>query len=183
MKEPIVNQDSQDQPIPTEPVATAPVVARKRRGASVLNLALGGALVLAVAGVAFAAGRMTAGATSFAGTFPNGQAGGPIFNGNGGNGTPGGGPVGVDGGGPTIEGTVESITDTTLTIKTVSGETVQVALDDTTTYHAQSDASSDDVVTGGKVLVRVNGRAPGPTASGTGTGVTGPTANDVTVVP
>ena len=164
-------------PLPTERVLNAPVVARKSRSGNVLNIALGGALVLAVAGVGFATGRMTAPASTglVGGQLPNGRPGGQVITGV--DGKPGG-PAGIISGGPTIEGTVESVTATTLTVKTASGETVQIALDDSTTYHAQSDASSDDVATGGKVLVRVNIRAP----SGSGS-VTNPSASDVTVVP
>ena len=165
-------------PLATERVLVTPAVARKSRSGSALNVVLGGALVLAVAGVAFATGRMTAPApTGLAGgQLPNGRPGGQVI--TGADGKPAGGPAGLVSGGPTIEGTVESVTATTLTIKTASGETVQIALDDTTTYHAQSDASSDDVATGGKVLVRVNLRAPGGSGS-----VTNPSASDVTVVP
>ena len=119
---------------------------------------------------------------------------GQLFNGNGSgnaNGNGGGRGAGglLAGGGITIEGTVESISDTTLTLKTASGQTIQVALEGTTTYHAQSDASASDVKSGGTVLVRLNigggtgnagpGSSPG-TADG---GATNPTASDVTVVP
>jgi hypothetical protein len=165
---------------PVEPVRITPTLGRSR-SARLLNVGLGAALALAVAGVAFAAGRVTAPApTGFAGV--NGAAGGQFGNrGNGGGQQ--GGPDGLAGaGGLTIEGTVESVTATTLTIKTATGTTVQIALSPTTTYHAQSDATSSDVASGGKVLVRVSGRVEGPAAS-PGTGATGPTANDVTVVP
>ena len=159
------------------PAATAP--ARGAGSARLLNLALVGALVLAVAGVGFAAGRLTA-PSSLALT---GASGPLVINGgdprNGTNGKPGGGiqsgPIGIAGG-PSIEGTVESITDTTLTIKTADGQTMQIALDNSTTYHAQTDASADDVATGGKVLVRLNMQRGSGTASGM-------SAGDVTVVP
>jgi hypothetical protein len=173
------------------PVAAGPVNARAGISNRALNLLLGAALVLAAAGVAFAAGRMTAPAPALTGgTFP----GGGVFNGQAnGNGRPNGngnGAVGIigNGGGPSIEGTVESVTDTTLTIKTADGQTIQIALAEGTTYHAQTDASASDVVTGSKVLVRLDFRrgdgATGPSASaGPGGGTTGMTANDVTVVP
>jgi hypothetical protein len=178
MKEPAVDPVAP----PAPPVHPAP--RRRGRSAAVLNVALGLALVLATGGVAFAAGRMTAPATGPAnGRLPGGGQG---FNGPGSSGAPGGfqggGPGGAGADGATIEGTVESITATTLTIKTASGQTIQIALSDTTTYHAQSNATSDDVASGGKVLVRVSGRVVGPAASA-GTGATLPTANDVTVVP
>jgi hypothetical protein len=173
------------------PVLPAPVV-RRSRGARILNAVLAVAVALAIAGVAFAAGRLTAPAPAFAGRFGNGSPG-QIFNGNGnGNGgsrAQGGAGGFLAGGGVTIQGTVESITDTTLTLKTASGQTIQIALEGTTTYHAQSDASASDVKTGGTVLVRLNLRGgfgnPGPGSSpGTANGgATNPTASDVTVVP
>jgi hypothetical protein len=169
------------EPAPTDRVPTP--AAQKRGSARLINLALGGALVLAVAGVAFAGGRMTAPAS--AGTIPrgNGFPGGGVFNGNGGprasNGIVGGPGGIVTGGGATIEGTVDSVTDTTLTLKTADGQTIQIALEGTTTYHAQTNASSDEVKAGGKVLVRIGFRGAG----GTGTGAANLSAGDVTVVP
>ncbi len=165
-------------PPATEPImAQQPPSAPRGRGGRLVNVALAGALVLAIAGVAFAAGRFTAPAAVTAGNFPG--RGGQGFTGNGGQGgAQNGRPSGTLGGGPTIEGTVESVTDSTLTIKTASGQTIQVALDDTTTYHAQTDASASDVTAGGKVLVRLDLGG----ANGTGN-VTSPSASDVTVVP
>ncbi|MBI2781235.1 MAG: hypothetical protein HYX55_05510 [Chloroflexi bacterium] len=159
----------------TPPRRTAP-------SARLLNLLLGGALVLAIAGVSFAAGRFTApAAIAGSGNFPGGQG----FNGNGahtGNGAaesnrPGGGLFGA-GGGTTIEGTVDSITATTLSLKLASGQTIQIAIEPGTTYHAQASASSSDVASGGKVLVRVNLRPQNGTTT-----VNGPSASDITVVP
>lgn len=171
------------------PVAPVTVVARRGRGARLLNYALAGALVLAIAGVAFAVGRFTAPASANAGGFPNG--GGFFRNGNGGGAVDGqgGGQNGRGaffGGGATIEGTVDSVTATTLTLKTASGQTIQIALDGSTTYHAQTDASASDVSAGGKVLVRLNLRGAGGGANG-GPAASGapfsPTASDVTVEP
>ncbi|MGH9888252.1 MAG: hypothetical protein ACREBE_22150, partial [bacterium] len=145
-------------PSAPSPSGSSAAPARSRANAArLLNLALIGALVLAVAGVGFATGRMTAPAQ--AASIGTGRLGGDGFVRNGygqfgtgqfGNGG-GQGPVGIGGaGGLTIEGTVESVTGTTMTIKTADGQTQQVALDASTTYHAQTDASSDDVATGGK---------------------------------
>ena len=192
-------QSAAPEPVVAEPDATpfvppaqgAPVAAVRAKpgGARLLNVALAGALVLAIAGVAFAVGRFTAPATASAGGFPNGNGGGFFRNGQGGQGGANGGqggPGGLFAGGLTLEGTVESVTATTLTLKTASGQTIQIALDGSTTYHAQTDATASAVTTGGKVLVRLNGRGGlggangGPTASGA---PTSPTANDVTVVP
>lgn len=170
----------------TVPLTT---VRRTSRGVRLLNVALASAIALAIAGVAFAAGRLTAPSAVAAGRFGNG-APGQVFDGNGNGGGRGQGGAGgfLAGGGITIEGTVESITDTTLTLKTASGQTIQVALNDTTTYHAQSDASAGDVKTGGTVLVRLNlrGGANGGPGSSPGTGTGGPTnpsARDVMLVP
>lgn len=172
----------QDPPAAPQPAAAAIApISQPRRAPSarLMNALLGGALVLAVAGIGFAAGRFTA--PSLAGfrseALGNGPGGGIQLNPGDGKGGQGG-PISIGGsGGPSIEGTVESVTDTTLTVKTKDGQTIQIALDDSTTYHAQTDASSDDVATGGKVLVRLNFRAPN------GGNVSGPSASDVTVVP
>jgi hypothetical protein len=166
----------------TEPVR--PVV-KPRRGFSLLNALLGLAMVVAVGGVAFAVGRMTAPTTPTG--FPNGGPGGGNFPGGpgasfapgasfgpgfGGNG-PGGGLFGA--GGLTIEGTVESISGDTLTIRTADGQTVEVTLPAGTTYHSQASASSGDVASGSNVLVRVDVQA--------GQGTNQVTASDVTIVP
>jgi len=182
-------------PEPAIPVRNGPVKPRPGISNQALNLLLGGALVLAVAGVAFAVGRMTAPApTITGGAFPggnfgpNGQggAGDGGFQGRPGNGQGGFGVFG--GGGATIQGTVESVSDTTLTLKTADGQTIQIALSDTTTYHAQSDATASDIVTGGQVLVRLNlrrgdGTAGGPQATAGPAGNFSVSASDVTVVP
>ena len=170
--------------VPAAPVVAGPAIAarpaaRRGGGARLLNVALGVALFLAVGGVAFAAGRLTAPPSATAGNLPGGGIQiGPGKDGQGFvQGRPGG-PGGTFTGGPTIEGTVESITDTTMTIKTADGQTIQIALDGSTTYHAQTDATADDVKTGGKVQVRLDMKA----GSGSGT-ATNPAASDVTVVP
>ncbi len=167
----------------TEPVKGSRPNARRSGSGRLINLALGGAIVLAIAGVAFAVGRVTAPVT--AGAFPGGNgaqfpipSGGVFPGGNrpgGGNGGPGGL---FGGGGVTVEGTVESISDTTLTLKTADGQTIQIALDGTTAYHAQSDATVQDVTTGATVLVRLELGGQGGGGAGTGS-----SANDVTVVP
>ena len=62
---PAITTTTESPPLPA-PVPAAPVV-RKARGGRILNYALGGALVLAIAGVAFAVGRVTAPPTVSAG--------------------------------------------------------------------------------------------------------------------
>ncbi|MEA2674013.1 MAG: hypothetical protein QOI92_1205, partial [Chloroflexota bacterium] len=136
--------------------------------------------------IAFAVGRMTApvAAASARGTLPGGGQGlNGYFGGRqgAGGGTFGGGAFAA--GGATISGTVDSVSATTLTLKLASGQTIQIALDPTTTYHSQTNASASDIVTGGTVQVQLNlGRGAGG-AGGEDGAVTGPTARDITVVP
>jgi len=181
--------DAAGMPTPS-PVVPAAVTGRS--SARFLNWILAGALVLAVGGIAFAIGRMTApaAAATTRGNFPGG-AGGGGFTGNGyfgnrGNGNGGFGGFGgaLGAGGVTITGTVDSVSATTLTLKLASGQTIQIALAPSTTYHSQTNASASDIVTGGTVQVQLNlgrGADGGPNAS-PGT-ATGPTARDITVVP
>jgi hypothetical protein len=167
------------------PIPGAPPAKRATTGSRALNVVLGIALVLAIGGIAFAAGRLTAPPRGFAnGLGPGGQVV---------NGKPGGDGQGKQGGlfasgGPTLEGTVESVTNTMITIKTADGQSIQVALNGSTTYHAQTDATSSDVAAGGKVQLRLDvGSFGGANGNGNdkGNGGTGggPTARDVTVVP
>jgi hypothetical protein len=192
-------------PAPAQPLASAPAqamagapaqpmvsprMAPRSRSGRILNAVLGIAVALAIGGVAFAAGRLTAPTpvTAFGNGGPGQFFGNGNGNGNGGNRGNGQGGAGsfLAGGGITLQGTVESIDATTLTLKTASGQTIQIALDGTTTYHAQSDASASDVTTGKTVLVRVNGfrgARPGASFTPTNGGATSQTATDVTVVP
>jgi hypothetical protein len=173
--------------VPPQPV-TPVIPAKKRSAVSWINVALGLALVVAIGGVAFAAGRMTAPATAAGAGGPNGLRNGQdgrTFNGyfpGGGAAGQGGGPrVFGDGGGAAIQGTVTAVTATSITIKTASGQEITVALDPTTTYHQQTSATASDVTTGGTVIVRLGfNRTGGPSAS---SGPSGPTATDITVVP
>lgn len=173
-------------PNPIQPPATGAdpfdVVGRpapRRRSAMVVNLVLGLAVAVAVGGVAFAVGRATAptsGRGALAGgQFPTGQQ--PTGSqGTGGFGGPGGGA------GLSIEGSVVSVDADSLTIQTASGATIDVALDDSTAYHQQSDTTASSVTTGSDVIVGLTGggrpgQAPGSSAAPTGT------ASDITVVP
>jgi len=139
-----------------------------------LNIALGVALFVAVGGVSFLAGRLTAPATT--GNFPRNFPGGNGYFGGGQ--LPGGG---ARTGGLSLEGTVVSVSGSTLTLKLTSGQTMQVTLSGTTTYHAQTNATASNVASGSTVIVRVQGFQPDPGNGGTGGG--GTTATDVTVVP
>lgn len=170
--EPMRPDDSVPSPAPV-------VVAKKTRDTAMwINAALGLALVVAVGGIAFAAGRMTAPATAATNGGGNGLSG-RTFQGNGY--FPGG--FGGDGaasrgfGGASIQGTVTAVTADSITITTASGQTVTLALSGSTTYHQQSSATSADVKTGGTVIIRLGLRGQ------SGEAPTGPSATDVTIVP
>jgi hypothetical protein len=183
--------------IPVQPLAVAP---RRGAGGMLVNVLLGVALVVAVGGVAFAVGRATAPVAS-ATTARNGFGGqggnGGTFAGPGASGAPGRGfgPGGGFGGvgGFSIQGTVEAIDATSLTIKLASGQTVTIGLNGTTTYHKQAPATASDVTTGSTVLVQLDGRGFGagarpqasgaPEASGAPTAAGLGAARTVTVVP
>ena len=204
------------RPVAPEP-ETAPVVQppvrRSSTGSSrVLNLALALAVLVAVGGVAFAIGRATAPASGTAaviGQNGTGTRGNGFPNGSfGPNGFPGGsldpnasgrtggftgrGGFGALGGGLVIEGTVDSVTADSVTIKTANGTTVTVGLDASTTYHSAAPATASDVTAGASVKLQVTGsfRAGGNgggngTGNGTGNGgaATLGTAGDITIVP
>lgn len=180
-------------PVETQAVSAAPVRGGtgRPRGTGWVNVALAVAIAIAIGGIAFAAGRMTAPASASAaagngrtfgngGQFPGGFPGGGYFPGDfqgGDDGDAGAGFRGIFGaGGVSLEGTVESVSGDMLTLKLASGQTIQVSLGGTTTYHSQTAASSSDVQAGGTVIVRVQlGRGLG--------GGTRPAATDVTIVP
>jgi hypothetical protein len=183
-------------PAPTAPVlagATVPVAPptrapRSRGSGRFLNIVLGVAAAVAIAGVAFAVGRTTAPASAAIVTSGRGNGGVLAPRGSfvpGANGGPGFVRGGF-GGSPTINGTVESIDGDTMTIKTASGQTVKVTTSPSTTYHTQAPAAASDVTTGSTVQVQVefdgNGGFGRPQASGAPTGPIG-TAGSVTVVP
>lgn len=196
MTEPVQPTQPTFQPVRPEPSAPlqtssltpaqGPVVPVKPpRGGQALwiNVALGLALAVALGGVAFAAGRMTAPAAAAAlnGT-GNGRFGnGGYFPGGGNGGAFAGGGQGTRGfgaGGLSVEGTVTAMTADSITITTATGQSVTIATNGTTTYHQQSTAAASDVKTGGKVIVQLGARTPQASPS-----TTGPTANDITVVP
>ena len=188
--------------VPTSPVAPSPVTAappvipakKKSSGGRWLNLVLGVAFAVAIAGVAFAVGRTTAPASAatgagrggFGGQFPGGsfapRASGQPGAGRGGF---GGGAFGA-GAGLTVSGTVVSVDGDTMTIKTTGGQTIQVATDSSTTYNTQAPASATDVAAGKTVQVQLDITGGGgfgrPNASGAPSGPAG-TASNVTVVP
>jgi hypothetical protein len=163
------------EPTSTETVFTpTPVVPvpRPKRSSRLLDLALGGAAVLAIAGVAFAVGRTTAPASTTPAAFnqgtivrPNGSfapgAGGP------------GSPFAL-GGRPAIDGTVTAVSADSVTVRTDNGQEVTIALNGSTAYHQAASATASDVAVGSTVTVRVDGGFRG---NGNGNGGNGGNAN------
>lgn len=162
--------------------------ARPRGRVTLTSILLAAAAVIAVAGIAFAVGRVTAPSGTAAGNgfgraFNGGTANGGTrtFPGaNGGN----GGFLGGDNGGLELRGTVTSVNGDTITLQLQSGQTIQVQTSASTTYHTQVSGSASDVSNGKSVIVQVSGAGGlrglfGGGGSGTGT-VTVP-ATDVTV--
>jgi hypothetical protein len=146
-----------------------PASAPKPRGASAGSILLVVAALVAVAGVTFAVGRMTAPTSSGAGNrnVPgNGAFPGGSFRPQG-SFAPGG-IGGLGAGSLTIEGTVASVADGEVTVKLSSGTTMQVKTDSSTTYHRAATASSSDVTVGSTVKVQVGSLRGGPNADGNG---------------
>jgi hypothetical protein len=138
------------------------------------------AALVAVGGIGFAVGHLTAPAAasssnggSRGGNGANGGfarpslAPGQTFNpgqfgGNGRNVT-----GGLTGG---ITGTVESIDGSTLTLKLANGSTITIDLSGTTTYHNETAGTASDVTAGSTVIVQIetgsSADQPNPGASG-----------------
>ncbi len=168
---------------PVSPVSPPVVKARTNAGLGTAILAL--AAIVAIGGVAFAAGRLTAPAAAASTTTGAGAGAGRFF-GNGGTGlgagngtaTGGGfaGRFGGENGGLTLRGTVTAISSTSLTLQLATGNSVTIPIDSSTTYHSQQAATSADVSAGKTVLVEVSGfgRTGGTGAGGaTGAGAAG----------
>ena len=160
---------------PANPVATP-----SRRSSRLLDVALALAAVLAIGGVAFAAGRITAPAATGP-AFARGLApGGTVVTPDGSFDPNGPRPGGIAlGGGLAIDGTVTAVDADSITLQLRDGQEMTFKLDDTTTYHEAADASSSDVAVGDDVSVRATG---GRVVSG-GSGGDTPelSASDVTV--
>lgn len=167
-------------PAPLVPQAPPnPIATPTRRTSRVLDIALALAAVLAIGGVAFAAGRITAPAgagPAFArGLGPGGSVVTPggSFDPNGPN--PGGLALN---GGLAIDGTVTAVDADSITLQLADGQEMTFKLDDATTYHEAADASSSDVAVGDDVSVKVTG---GRFGSGGGGETPEMSARDVTV--
>ncbi len=144
------------------------------------------AALVAVGGIGFAVGHLTApSANAAAPTFARGGFGrnggglaslapGQTFNpGALGGGFGGGAGRGGLGGGLTgdVAGTVQSVSGSTMTIQLANGTTVTVDLSGSTTYHSTAPAAADQVKVGSSVTVQIDTSAlasetPNPGASG-----------------
>jgi hypothetical protein len=154
---------------PLAPVLRAGVSTSKR-GGSAGNVLLVVALVVAVGGIAFAGGRLTAPASTSRTGFGNAaQAGGYPGAGQGGAGAGlGAGGGALAGGALTLRGTVSQIGPNSITLTLESGSSIQMPTTSSTTYHAQAAATAGEVVVGSRVAVEVTGFRGGrsPNASG-----------------
>ena len=143
----------------------ASVIAKPKSSSSRgTSLLLGLAAAIAIGGLAFAAGRLTAPAATATAGRGTGQ-----FPGNGTGQLPGNGQ-GFPGrgdafGGITLNGTVEAITAELVTLKLASGTSITIPLDASTTYHASTASSADAVTVGSEVSVSPGARTANPDAS------------------
>lgn len=170
--------------VTTLDAASVPSTPHERRSRAVPTL-LSIAAAIALVGVAFSVGRMTApAAASTTGVLGGGPAAFPGANGaggvpNGGLGGFGGPGFDRDGGlGPAVSGSVQSVTADGLTVQLANGQTVTVATGSTTTYHSQASASRSDLASGQNVTIRLGLGAAGGTG---GTTTATPSASDVTI--
>jgi hypothetical protein len=162
------------RPAPPAPVVQPVVPKTRAKGSAWGTLLLGLAAVVAVGGIAFAAGRLTAPATTggdrggFPGGFQGGYPGASFDPGAGASFAPGanggpGGAMGVGGARMTLAGTVSAVSGDTLTITTENGQTVEVGVAGAT-WHGQTSASASDATVGSQVQLQVTGgfgRNPG----------------------
>lgn len=164
--------------------AFIPPPVRRQRAGLMTSVLLGTAAAVAVGGIAFAAGRLTAPPSTTAaatGRF-GGQNGQPFANASGRPGFGGGnGGFRAAFGGLGVRGTVTSVSGDTLTVRLANGQEVKVQTDSSTTYHKQASASASDVTSGSQVIVELQA-GNGFGFGGQGGGST-PTikASDVTV--
>jgi len=162
------------------PEFVAPAIPR-RRSSLLTSVLLAAAGAVAVAGLAFAAGRLTAPAaasTTGTGRFGGGQGfAGRSFAPGAGNGLRGAF------GGLGLRGTVTAVDGNTITVKLANGTQIKVQTDASTTYHQQASGSASDVTSGKSVIVELQSGAGGFGGGANGGTRTTPTvkASDITV--
>jgi hypothetical protein len=181
----VAGTDPFDRPLDRSVTAApiqAPVqvaVVRSRGGGLFLNMLLGIALVVAVGGVAFAAGRATAPVATASGRTGFGGNGGVFQGGPNASGAPGG-ALGAGGGfgagGLSIQGTVTAISATSITLQLEGGQTVTIPIDAQTTYAQRTPTTAAAVTSGSTVAVQVQG-GRGAFGNGNGNGGQGNGAN------
>jgi hypothetical protein len=153
------------------------------------------AAFVAVGGIGFAIGHLTAPTASAAANATRGPGGfagrnlpslapGQTFNASqfGAGAGARGGLGGVAGG---VTGTVQSVSGSAITIQEANGTSVTIDISGTTTYHNETSAQSSDVKVGSGVVVQIDtsalaSQAPNPSASG-GLGGRTLTAKDVLI--
>jgi hypothetical protein len=176
-----------EQAAPSRRAAPQPAKKPAKLDRSTAALLLVAAFV-AIGGIGFAAGHVTAqGGTAAASSAAGGRgfgfarpslAPGQTFNTS----QFGGGAGAVAGG---ISGTVQAVNGSTMTIQEANGTSVTIDLSGATTYHSAAAASPSDVSVGATVTVQIDTSAlasqtPNPSASGALGGRT-LTAKDVLV--
>ena len=185
---------------PPASFAPAPLVAttKPRNRASLgTALLLVGALV-AIGGVAFAVGRVTAptatAATNGLGAGRGTGTGGTGFGAGGTGGAGAFGGAGRNGSGLSVTGTVVAIDANTIQLKLTTGATMTLNLGTSVTYRDSTVGSASDVAPGATVELGLSlGAGTGPTASGQprpsggfgggfGGGLTNATVGTITVV-
>jgi len=168
-----------DEVTPTPTPKKAPIAPKKQDRTTVALLFI--AAFVAVGGIGFALGHLTAPATTAAavpsgafGGFGGGRAipslaPGQTFDTSQFGGGAGGRGLGAVSGG--VSGTVQSISGTSITVQLANGTTETIDLSGATTYHSAAAASSTDIKVGTSVTVQIDtaalaSQAPNPSASG-----------------
>jgi len=188
-------------PVPAPTVSPAspppPVPVRRSGGASWLTALVVLAALFAVGGIALGSfvwwlkkrKRGATGGNGQNGTGNGGNGNGAGGFGNRGNGNGNGfgfgaGGAGAASAGLTIRGTVSAVTADTLTLQLPGGQSVDIPLSTSTTYHRQAGAAAKDVKSGESVAITLTGRfgrgngapgngAPGASASPAASGSAG----------
>lgn len=168
-----------DETTPTLAAAKTPIKPKKQDRTTMALLFV--AAFVAVGGIGFALGHLTAGTTPAAnptgarGGFGGGRAipslapGQTFEPGQFGAGFGGRGGLGAVSGG--VSGTVQSISGSKITVQLANGTSQTIDISGTTTYHSATAASSTDIKVGTSVTVQIDTSAlasqtPNPSASG-----------------
>ena len=176
--------ESDPRPLPGSATPLIPV-RKQAKGRSGSSLLMGLAALVAVGGIAFAAGRVTAPAAATG-------SGRGAFAANGTTASTSGTGGFARNGALTVSGTVAAVGGGTITVKTAAGTDTTFATTGTTTYHTAAVGTASDAAVGSTVEIQMAGFG-GASRTGTGTGAAGspapaaspaanPTATDVTVV-